>query len=337
MSLSKQIRFRWQILLLTFLVAVCLLLSGCGGKTQKVYKVGILSGLNLFVNISDNFREEMTRLGYVEGKDIVYDVQKTNFEPDKERQILEKFVEDKVDLIFGYNTEVALAAKEATKGTEIPVVFANAFVEGNNLVESVSAPGGHITGVRYPGIDVAIKRLEILHEIAPQAKRIWLPYQKGYPAVPAELEILRPAASSLGVTLIEFPSNNLTHLQAELEERSKSSDIGFDAVLFIPESLSTTKAAFEIIANFTRARKIPVGGSAIVTQDYGTVFAVTINNAEIGKLAAHSADKVLNGIPAGTIPVVSAESYLKINYKVAQELGLNISEGLLSRASEIIR
>ena len=49
------------------------------------------------------------------------------------------------------------------------------------------------------------------------------------------------------------------------------------------------------------------------------------------------ADKVLNGIPAGTIPVVTPEQDLWINYKVAQELGLRVSEGLLSMAEEIIR
>ncbi len=306
-------------------------------KTGKVYQVGILSGLDLFVSIFDNFKAEMMKLGYTEGKNIVYDLQKTNFEPDKEQQILKKFVADKVDLIFGFNTEVALEAKEATKETDIPVVFANAFTEGNNLVENIRQPGGNITGVRYPGTNVAVKRLEILHELVPQAKRIWLPYQKGYPAVPAELEVLRPAAAYLNIELIEFASENLAHLRAELERRSKSGDMGFDAVLLIPESLSTTKAAFDVIASFTRSRKIPVGGSRIVTDDYGTLFAVTISNTDVGIQAARLADKVLMGTKAGTIPVVSAESLIVINYKVSQMLGFNVGKGLLDRANEIIR
>ncbi len=324
----------WIILVIIFLII--LILSGCGLK-PKVCHVGILSGLNLFVSIADGFKEEMTKLGYVEGKNIVYDLQKTNFEPDKERQILKKFVADKVDLIFGFNTEAALEAKEAAKRTNIPVVFANATIEGNNLVNSVREPGGNITGVRYPGTDIAVKRLEILHELMPQARRIWLPYQKNSPAVLPELEAVRPAAASLNITLIEFPCEDLAHLQAELKRRSQSGDMGFDAVIFIPEALSTTKADFEIIANFTRGRKIPIGGSAIVTKDYGTVFAVTVNNAEIARLAASLADKIFKGIKAGTIPVLSPESVLKINYKVAQELGLKVSEGLLSQAIEIIR
>jgi len=304
---------------------------------QKVYRIGILSGLDLFSGIADSFKDEMTVLGYKEGKNVIYHLQKTNFEHEKEQQILKKFVIDKVDLIFGYNTEVAIEAKAAAEGTGIPVVFANSFIEGNNLVKSINDPGGNITGVRFPGTDVAVKRLEILHELAPHAKRFWLPYQKGYPPVPAELEVVRPAAAALNLTLTEFAAENTASLRAELERRSVLGDIGFDAVLFIPESLSTTKAAFEIIAEYTRARKIPVGGSRITTQDYGTVFALMINNVEVGKSAAHTVDKILKGASAGSIPVISSESHFIFNYKVAEELGLVISEGLLSRADEIIR
>ncbi len=335
-NLDNKIRMVWLIFVGGIILS--LLLSGCGGAQQsKVYHVGILSGIESFANTADGFKARMTELGYVEGKNIVYDLQKTNFEPDKEQQILKKFVADKVDLIFGFNTEVALAAKAATKGTNIPVVFANAFIEGSDLVESVRTPGENVTGVRYPGTEVAAKRLEILHQLAPQAKRIWLPYQKDYPAVGDELEMARQTAASLGVTLIEFASTDLTHLQAELERRSQSGDLGFDAVLLIPESLSTTKAAFEAIATYTRPLKIPVGGSFITTDDYGTLFSVTIDGTASGKAAAPLADKIFRGISAGTIPLVSPETVLLINYKVAQQLGLSVPDSLLRQASKIIR
>lgn len=332
------------------IIAVIVLLIGAGAyflaqpkKSQgipqgKTFRVGILSGLNLFSGIADSFKKELTTLGYIEGKNIMYDLQKTNFEPEKEKQILAKFVTDKVDLIFGFNTEVALEAKQAAQGTNIPVVFANAFTEGNNLIDSVKKPGGNITGVRYPNLDVAVRRLEVLHEILPNAKRIWLPYQKGYPSAPAELEAVRPYAQKLGVTLIEFPAENIAALEAELAKRAANQDMGFDAVLFIPESLSTTKASFAVVAKYTRSRKIPVGGSSVALDDaYSPVFAVTIDNAEIGKLAARQADKVFRGINAGTVPVVSPEQYLRLYAKVANELKITFSEGLMGKANEVVR
>ena len=325
------------IVILAIVVALGAVFFYVQKKAGKAYRVGILSGLNNFIVIGDSFKAGLASLGYVEGKNIVYDYQKTNFEPDKEKQILDKFVAEKTDLIFGFNTEVGLAAKAAARGTKIPVVFAMAIVEGSNLIKSVRRPGDNITGVRYPGVEFALKRFEVLREILPRAKKIWVPYQKDYPSVPLELAAVRQAAAAAGVTIIEFPAANLASLRAELERRSKSGDLGFDAVLYVPESLSTMKEAFEIIAEFTRARKIPVGGTKILTEDYGTLFSVSIDAPDMGRLAAYLADKILRGIPAGTIPVVSPEPYISINYKVARELGLTVSENLLTKANEIIR
>ena len=72
-------------------------------------------------------------------------------------------------------------------------------------------------------------------------------------------------------------------------------------------------------------------------EGYESVFGVHVNHINIGKQAAPIADKILKGTPASTIPVVSAEPYFQLNYKAAKKLELMVSEGLLSRADEIIR
>ena len=191
-------RKMWAILI--GIVVATLMFGGCSANTAKVYRVGILSGLDFFSPTADSFKAKMAELGYIEGQNITYDLQRTNLDPAAEEQILGKFVADKVDLIFVFPTEVSLAAKKAIQGTDIPVVFANAFIEQGGLVKSLREPGGNTTGVRFAGPDIAIKRLEILRELAPKAKRIWVPYQKGYPNVPFQLEALRPAATTAGVT-----------------------------------------------------------------------------------------------------------------------------------------
>jgi putative ABC transport system substrate-binding protein len=340
MAISRKISFKPQIFLISLLAGV-LLLSGCTSptqETQKVYRVGMLNGLGEFLEeIPVAFKAKMTELGYKEGENIVYDVQSTMFEPERERQILEKFVGDDVDLIFTFPTEVSMAAKSATNGTDVPVIFAIANIEGTGLVESIREPGGHITGVRYPGPDLAIKRFEVMRELAPQAKRIWIPYQRGYPIIESQMELLHPAAQAAGVTLIEFPADNASELQAELDARNKSGDIGFDAILFIPEPLSTFAEPFEVMGRFAYEHKMPIGGLMMNVGGYGSVFGINVDIPKTAQPAAVLADKILKGTPAGTIPVVSSESYFEINYKVAQELGVNVSEGLLARADKIIR
>ena len=242
--MGRQLGSGWQMLILTMLIAACMVSSGCVTETGKVYRVGILSGLDYIAAISDGFKDKMTELGYVEGENIEYDLQRTNFEPEKEQQILEQFVEDGVDLIFTFPTEVSMFAKEATEGTDVPVVFCFANIEGTGLVESVRQPGGHITGVRYPGPDLAIKRFEIMLEMAPDVKNVWIPYQRGYPIVESQMEVLKPAASDAGVTLIEFPADDAAELQEGLDSIDPE-DVDF--ILFIAEPLAVTPDAFEVM------------------------------------------------------------------------------------------
>jgi putative ABC transport system substrate-binding protein len=333
MKSNRQIKF----VILTISI-VALLLSSCvGGQSSKVYHVGILSGLGFLADATDGFKEGMAELGYVEGENIVYDVQETEFDMEAYRSILQKFVEDEVDLIVSFPTEASMEAKAATQGTDIPIVFTYALIEGMGIVDSVREPGGNITGVRYPGPDFAVRRFEVLLELVPDAKNVWAPYQRGYPIVAPQLEALRPVAEAAGVTLIEFPADNAAELEAELKAREVSDDIGIDAILFLVEPLNVTPEAYAVNAQFAYKHNIPFGGVYFPINGLTDVFGVDVISFDSGKAAAPLADKIFKGTPAGTIPVVSADPFININYKVAQEFGLTVPEGLLKQADAIHR
>ena len=137
--------------------------------------------------------------------------------------------------------------------------------------------------------------------------------------------------------MVEAPASNAVELQMDLQTRAESGDIGMDAILFITEPLSVTADAFAVCAKFAADHNIPLGGSPLVTKDYASIFSLTVDLKTAGGQAASLADKILKGTPAGTIPVVSAENYLRINYKMARKLNLRVPESLLSMADEIIR
>jgi putative ABC transport system substrate-binding protein len=166
---------------------------------------------------------------------------------------------------------------------------------------------------------------------------MYIPYQRGYPIVGPQLEVLYPAAEAAGVTLIEFPADNAAEVEADLQARAASGDIGLDAILFVAEPLTVTPDAFFVMGKFAAEHKIPIGGALMEVEGYGTIFGVNVDPISSGKQAAPLVDKILKGTPAGTIPVVSAENFLQVNYKVAEELGVEVPEGLLSQADEVIR
>ena len=304
--------------------------------TEDIYTVCILSGLDFFADTAGGFKEGMKELGYEEGKNIHYDEWKTNFDETAYRRILLKFIADKVDLVFVFPSEAAVIAKEMLQGKNIPIVFGNANIEGTNLVQSIAEPGDAITGVRYPGPDLALKRFEIMRELVPGMKELWVPFQRGYPIVESQLEVLRAAASVAGITLTEIPSSSAAELQSQFQSILQSKNKSPDAILAIAEPLAVTPDAFQVIGAFAAALKIPVGGPPMAAGDYESIFGVSTDNMRVGRQASFLADKILKGVPAGTIPVVSAESFLQVNYRAAQKAGISIPEGLLNRANQII-
>jgi putative ABC transport system substrate-binding protein len=171
--------------------------------------------------------------------------------------------------------------------------------------------------------------------LAPKAKTYWLPYQADLPVCYPQLEALRPVAEGAGIKIIESPLRDAKEVEAFLKQRAKKPD--FDALFCIAEILTIQPDAFLVMNKYTTKHKIPMGGVLMEVDGYSSVFGVNVKDAEAGTNGAILADKVLKGTKAGTIPVISSESYFEINYREAQKLGLDVSEGLLVQANRVIK
>lgn len=328
----SSIQYTWAAVLL----AITLGLAGCSKQTpaEPVYSIGIVSGFDAFAEISRGFKEQMTTLGYIEGQNVVYDVQSVDPSVARDKQVIENFIAQDVDLLFTFPTEASLWAKSLTRETDIPIVFAMAGVEGNDLIDRMHQPGEHITGVRYQGPDLIVKRFELLRELVPTLQTVWTVYDPNYPTNAAAIQMLRQAVAAADVTLEEALVTSLDEIRADLEARAASGAPRMDGIVIMPDPISQTPAGWDLIVQFATEHMIPISGGGSGTQ---AVLNYSPDLFEMGRQAASLADKILQGTPAGSIMVVTPPSHLQLNYKLAQELGLTVPEGLLSRADEIIR
>lgn len=332
---TRRIENRW--LLFTCATLVALSLCGCKAREPGMSRVGMLCGADFFLPVIDGFKARMTELGFKEGENIAYELRTYNADPAAEREAAEKFVREKVDLILAVPTEAAVAAQMAIRGSEIPLVFAYAGIEGADLVDSVRRPGRNTTGLRFPGPELISRRLELILQFVPGVKRVWIGYDKNYPNTRPTLDTLRPLASAKGVTLVEVPAAEIEDLKTDLAHRANQPDPGLDAIILMPDTFNHSPEGWGAIRAFAKQKGIPVCGSFLYTVEQGAIFGNANDLFMVGKLTAPLASKILGGMPAGEIPVVTPNQQLLINYRAARKMGLKVPDSLLRMATQIIR
>ena len=121
----------------------------------------------------DAFRQELSKLGWIEGKNITIEYRFAEQKPERLPELAADLVRLKVDLIVAAGTPSALAAKKAT--TTIPIVMASSTDPvGVGLVASLARPGGNVTGLSGLAAELNTKRLEILKDAIPKLARVGL-------------------------------------------------------------------------------------------------------------------------------------------------------------------
>lgn len=321
----------WLVMAITL---VCL--GGCHHRETQPKRVGILVGIDTYETTAQSFVAAMTELGYRSGENITYDIHMVHGDEVQMKAIAEQFVQQSVDLILTVTHKAALYAKEAAAGKNIPVVFSVAIAQDKRLLHDLREPGGNVTGVRYPLPDMTLKKLEYMLELIPDGKSILVPFKENYPAALLVLAALRPFAEEEGVSIIELPVESPAGLAEQLE-RLVREEVPVDGVMVLPEPILNGKQGWKQIREFAAQRKIPLAGINASLALPDSVFTYNPDPVTMGRLAAPLADQILRGTPAGTIPVISPEVELRVNYAVCRKLGLDVPEGMLKMAADVIR
>jgi putative ABC transport system substrate-binding protein len=303
-------------------------------QAGKIPRIGFLdastaSGIAVLL---DAFREELLKLGWIEGKNITIEYRFAEQKPERLPELAADLVRLKVDLIVVSGTPPALTAKKAT--TTIPIVMTNTSDPvGLGLVASLARPGGNVTGFSSLSPEVNTKRLELLKDAVPRLSRVGLLRELGSGAE-LQLKELRAAAPALKLKLEEI----------ETQFDAKGLEIAFQTAKQkqVRAIITTTNRSIFVerkrIVELAGKFRLPAIYFSKEFVDEGGLMSYGEAHADMFRRSAHYVDKILKGTKPADLPVQQATKFeFVINLKAAKQIGLTLSPEFLSRANKVIK
>lgn len=279
------------------------------------------------------FLPELARLGDVEGQSLLVEYFSPAGHVERYDDLARQVVDRNPDVIVTFGT-MAPALVSETHTIPIVAVLGDALALG--LVTSLARPGGNLTGPStYAGIEVEGKRMELLKEAVPSAKRVAM---MGTQVLAGDVYAAawskrREYAAKLGISLVEALLRNATPQEIErgFGELMRDSD----AMLMGPEGVFTPQA--RLIIQLAQEHRLPAMYPAGFYTELGGLMAYTPDFAEVGRQLADYVHRILHGEWPGDIPINQATRFkLKINLKAARAISLTVPQSILARADEVI-
>ncbi len=300
---------------------------------QKLPIVGFLSVRSADDSVSSvaAFRVGLKEGGYVDGQDVTIAFRWGEGSYDRLQALAADLVALPASVIAGFGPSPALAAKSLTK--TIPIVFtSSADPVESGLVPALNRPVGNVTGVSLLAVQIEAKRIELLHEILPEANLIGFLVNPNYPAADLQAADLEQAARKLGLRTYVV---HVTASETLNDALAKLVDAGVDAMMIPGDAFFTSQR--KRIVDFAALRKLPAiyPWGEYVTEGGLMSYGVSIDDGF--RLAGVYVAKILRGAKPADLPVQQPTKLdLSINLKTAKAIGLVISRELQLRADEVI-
>jgi ABC-type uncharacterized transport system substrate-binding protein len=285
-----------------------------------------------FIEPLRGFRQGLKEAGYVDGENVAIEYRWAENQTDRLPVLAAELVRRRVAVITTMGSSPALAAKSAT--TAIPIIFN----VGDDpvrvgLVASLARPGGNLTGINFFASELAAKRLELLRDLVPAARRVAVLVNPAEATIAeATLRDVEAAARGMGLQIQVLNVSTSREINAAFatlaQDRPDALFVGGGPFFTARRvQLAQLAARYAVPAIFPQRQDAEVGG----LMSYGA--SVTDAWRQVGVYTG----RILKGAKPADLPVVQASKFeLVINAETARMLGLTVPPSLLARADEVI-
>jgi putative ABC transport system substrate-binding protein len=305
--------------------------AGAQQPGPTVHTVGVLAPHDHYRDREYSaFTETLRSLGYDRDRNLRLLLRSAEGNSDRLPALAKELVDARVDVIVAINTPGSGAAIQATK--QIPIVMA---IVGDpvamGFVSNLARPGGNVTGISTINRELAAKRLALVKEAVPVAKRIAVMFNPNDPINALQMEDTQRAAPVLKVEVRFFPVKKREEL-SETFKRIVAWRAGA-AVWLSGQSQALQPAAVELAAT----HRLPVMGTQPADVEAGGLMSYSSDVVELFRRTAIYVDRILKGAKPGDLPIELPTKFeLVINARTAKALGVTIPQSLLLQANKLI-
>jgi putative ABC transport system substrate-binding protein len=282
--------------------------------------------------LAAEFRKGLSEAGFVDGKDVRVEYHWLDGHYDEIPSIISDAIRRNVSAIATpASSPASVAAKAATATT--PIVFGvgeDPVTLG--LVASLARPGGNATGINFFANEIDAKRLALMHELLPKAKRFAILINPGTPASKVTSEALKRAAGDLGLELVFFSASTAAEIDAAFTAIAAQR---FDALFIAPDAFLGGRGSQ--LATLAARYRIPATAFASDLVRAGLLMSYGTSIADVFRQVGVYSGSILKGAKPADLPVLQSTKFeLLINLVTARALGVEIPPTLLARADEVI-
>ena len=324
-------RRRSLLLVTTWLVWVLLGCLADIGSAKERHHVGVVSFGGGQREVVIGMQEGMRELGYEEGKNIAYTIVEANSD-ERVRAAAEEFLRDKVDAVYSASTPITKQVARVIK--DIPVVF-NIVGDpvGAGLARSMTSSGNNLTGCSNVSGQTGPKRLEVLKMMLPDVRRVLVLLDTNNPFSQDAIVILRDAAKTLGVTLVEKHVGSTEEVGAVMKAVRPGE---YDAFFHLGEG--KVSGAIDAVISVANDVKLPTMAHEESYAQKGMLAVYGPSWRLLGRQCAGILHQVLRGAKPADIPIQSPLKFdFIVNLKTAKALGIEIPNRVLMRVDKLIK